>query len=106
MTTQKTDLKVLDFNAKMNTLQIAAPHMVEGIYNCTIVDNLVAKVVTKKSDGSQLQIIEVPCEYEGKKFKGTLLTEKVETFISNKSIGDIVSVSVSKNDKGYKTATI
>jgi len=101
-----TKLEIIDFNAKMNTLQISAPHMGEGMYNCTITDNLVAKVVTKKSDGSQLQIIEVPCEFEGKKFRATLLTEKVETFVSNKAIGDVVSVSVSKNDKNYKTASI
>ena len=100
-----TKLEIFNFNAKMNTLQVSAPHMEKGLYNCTIVDNLVAKVVTKKSDGSQLQIIEVPCEFEGRKFRATLLTEKVDTFLSNKAIGDIVSVSVQENGI-YKTASI
>ena len=100
-----TKLEIVNFNAKMNTLQVSAPHMEKGLYNCTIVDNLVAKVVTKKSDNSQLQIIEVPCEFEGRKFRATLLTEKVDTFLANKAIGDIVSVSVQENGI-YKTASI
>jgi hypothetical protein len=100
-----TKLEIFNFNAKMNTLQVSAPHMEKGLYNCTIIDNLVAKVVTKKSDGSQLQIIEVPCEFEGRKFKATLLSENVETFISTKAIGDVVAVSVQENGI-YKTGVI
>ena len=99
-------LTTTNFNANVKTLQISIPPMEQGIYNCTIVDNLVAKVVTKKSDNTQLQIIEVPCEFEGKKFKASLLTENVEIFASAKNIGDIVSVAIDKNAQGYKTATI
>jgi hypothetical protein len=99
-------LQTTNFNANVKTLQISIPPMEQGIYNCTIVDNLTAKVVTKKSDNTQLQIIEVPCEYEGKKFKASLLTENAQVFAAIKSIGDIVSVAIDKNAQGYKTATI
>ncbi len=65
-----------NFNSNEKTLKIVAPPMETGIHSCKIVDNLQAKLVTKKSDGSKLQIIEVPCEFEGRKFTATLLSEE------------------------------
>jgi len=95
-----------NFNSNEKTLKIAAPPMEAGIHNAKIVDNLQAKLVTKKSDGSKLQIIEVPCEFEGKKFTATLLSEDATQFSQRINIGDAVVVSVEKNQQGYKTATI
>jgi hypothetical protein len=99
-------VQINNFNSNEKTLKIVAPPMETGIHSCKIVDNLQAKLVTKKSDGSKLQIIEVPCEFEGRKFTATLLSEEATQFSQRINIGDAVVVSVEKNQQGYKTATI
>ncbi len=99
-------VQINNFNQNVKTLKISVPPMELGIFSCKVVDNLLAQTVTKKSDNSQLQIINVPCEYEGKRFNATLLSEEAQAFAQRINIGDAIVVSVSKNAAGYKTATI
>ena len=109
MSNTKTNKKMKptleNYNAQKATLTITAPQLEAGKHSVTLTGNLVAKTITTKKD-KELQIIEVPCEADGKKFNATLLSEKPETFIEKVNINDAIEVFVSINDKGYKTATI
>ena len=104
-TTKKMKPTLENYNADKATLTITAPQLEVGKHSVTLTGNLVAKTITTKKD-KELQIIEVPCESDGKKFNATLLSEKPETFIEKVNINDAIEVFVAINEKGYKTATI
>ncbi len=108
MSNTKTNKKMKptleNYNSSKATLTITSPQLEVGKHSVTLTGNLVAKTITTKK-GEELQIIEVPCEANGRKFNATLLSEKPETFIEKVNINDAIDVFVEM--KGiYKTATL